>query len=274
MIRCDIPKVIPIKKIVQETPFVKTFVFEYTLNSQPGQFVNLWIPRVDEKPMSIAHDGGKEFWVTIFAVGPFSKMMHALKEGDLVGVRGPYGKPFTFKNGGHLVMMAGGYGAAPLYNLTERAVKAGCTVDFVVGARGKEHLLYLDHIEKLGSSVKLHIATDDGSVGRKGYNTFVLADLLEASGKSKKNAIDCVYACGPELMMKKVSDMCFESKVNAQISIERYMKCGFGVCGQCVVDGTGERTCVEGPCVDNDHARKIVEFGKYHRDRTGKIHNF
>ena len=269
MIRCDIPKAIPIKKIIEETPYVKTFVFEHTLHSLPGQFVNLWIPRVDEKPMSIAYDGGKEFWVTIFAVGPFSKTMHRLIVGDLVGVRGPYGKPFTFKKGGRLVMMAGGYGAAPLYNLTVRAVKAGCTVDFVVGARGKEHLLYLNRIKKLGPSVKLHIATDDGSVGRKGYNTFILADLLEESKK-----IDCVYACGPELMMKKVSDMCFADKVNAQISIERFMKCGFGVCGQCVVDGTGERTCVEGPCVDNAHARKITEFGKYHRDRTGKMHNF
>jgi len=278
MIRCDIPKAIPIKKIIQETPHVKTFVFEHTLNSLPGQFVNLWIPRVDEKPMSIAYDGGKEFWVTIFAVGPFSKMMHTFKEGDLVGVRGPYGKPFTFKKGEHLVMMAGGYGAAPLYNLTVRAVKEGCTVDFVVGARGKEHLLYLNRIKKLGSSVKLHIATDDGSVGRKGYNTFILADLLaeskKAASKTRKNKIDCVYACGPELMMKKVSDMCFADKVNAQISIERFMKCGFGVCGQCVVDGTGERTCVEGPCVDNAHARKITEFGKYHRDRTGKMHTF
>lgn len=296
MIRCDIPKSVPIKKIIQETPFVKTFVFEYALNSQPGQFVNLWIPRVDEKPMSIAHDDGREFWVTIFAVGPFSRMMHTLKVGDLVGVRGPYGKPFTFKKGQRLVMMAGGYGAAPMFNLTERAVKEGCAVDFVAGARGKEHLLYLNRIKKLGSAVKLHVATDDGSVGRKGYNTSILADLLaenanltpvRRSGAAKKSvpgrnsfigvakkSIDCVYACGPELMMKKVSDMCFESKVNAQLSIERYMKCGFGVCGQCVVDGTGERTCVEGPCMDNAHARKITEFGKYHRDKTGKMHQF
>ena len=161
MIRCDIPKAIPIKKIIVETPYVKTFVFEHTLNSKPGQFVNLWIPRVDEKPMSIAYDGGSEFWITMFAVGPFSKMMHTLKEGDLVGVRGPYGKPFEYQKGQRLVMMAGGYGAAPLYNLTMRAVKEGCFVDFVVGARGKEHLLYLERIEALGAGVKLHVATCD-----------------------------------------------------------------------------------------------------------------
>jgi dihydroorotate dehydrogenase electron transfer subunit len=268
MIRCDIPKAIPIKKIINETPHVKTFVFEHELKSQPGQFVNLWIPRVDEKPMSIAYDGGKEFWVTMFAVGPFSKLMHTLKVGDLVGVRGPYGKPFGFKKGQRLVMMAGGYGAAPLYNLTLKAIKQGCKVDFVVGARGKEHLLYLNRVKKL-KNVKLHVATDDGSVGKKGYNTLILDELLKG-----KKRIDCVYACGPEMMMKKISDMCAGAKVEAQLSIERYMKCGFGVCGQCCVDPKGQRMCMEGPVVHNALARKIVEFGKYHRDKTGKMHQF
>jgi len=283
MFRNDIPKAIPIKKIIQETPHVKTFVFEHTLNSLPGQFVNLWIPRVDEKPMSIAYDGGKEFWITMFAVGPFSKAMHHLKVGDLVGVRGPYGQPFSFQKGQRLVMMAGGYGAAPLYNLTLRAIKQGCKVDFVVGARSKEHLLYISRVKKL-KNVKLHIATDDGSVGKKGYNTLILEELVNESNAIKKKkagkkilgvaakAIDCVYACGPEVMMKRISDITFAGKIDAQVSVERYMKCGFGVCGQCCVDPKGQRMCMEGPCVSNSTARKIVEFGKYHRDKIGKMH--
>ncbi|MFA5829298.1 MAG: dihydroorotate dehydrogenase electron transfer subunit [Candidatus Gracilibacteria bacterium] len=275
----DIPKAIPIKKIITETPFVKTFVFEHALNSKPGQFVNLWIPRVDEKPMSIAFDNGKEFWVTMFAVGNFSKKMHTLKVGDLVGVRGPYGTHFTgpgggaFKKGQHLVMMGGGYGAAPLYNLTVAAVKAGCKVDFVIGARSKEHLLYIDRIKKL-KNVKLFIATDDGSVGLKGYNTMILERLIKEHKAKKGSRISCVYTCGPEVMMKRISDMCFAAKIPAQVSIERYMKCGFGVCGQCCVDPTGERMCKSGPVVNNAKARKITEFGKYHRDLVGKIQKF
>lgn len=292
----DIPKAIPIKKIITETPFVKTFVFEHALNSLPGQFVNLWIPRVDEKPMSIAFDNGKEFWVTMFAVGNFSKKMHTLKVGDLVGVRGPYGTNFTgpdggaFKKGQHLVMMGGGYGAAPLYNLTVAAVKAGCKVDFVIGARSKEHLLYIDHIKKL-KNVKLFIATDDGSVGVKGYNTMILEKMivgqkkigvasrrLDVGRRSGRPGLlrkpDCVYTCGPEVMMKRISDMCFAAKIPAQVSIERYMKCGFGVCGQCCVDSGGERMCKSGPVVNNAKARKITEFGKYHRDLVGKIQKF
>ena len=291
MAKSDIPKVIPIKKVIVETPHVKTFVFAHKLGAKPGQFVNLWLPRVDEKPMSVAYCGPKEFWVTMFAVGPFSKKMHTLKAGDKVGVRGPYGHGFSFKKGQRLVMMAGGYGAAPLYYLTVEAAKKGCKIDFVIGARSKDHLLYLSRIRKL-KNVKLHITTDDGSVGLKGYNILVLEKLLEegkrqkakgrsaskkSKGKSQKakvRRIDCVYTCGPELMMKKISDMCFNAGVPAQISIERYMKCGFGVCGQCCVDETGERMCKEGPVVDNNRARKIAEFGKYHRDSVGRIVKF
>ncbi len=267
----NIPQSIPIKKIIQETPFVKTFVFEHALNAKPGQFVNLWIPRVDEKPMSIAYSDEKEFWVTMFAVGPFSKRMHHLKVGDMVGVRGPYGTHFKFEKGQHLVLMAGGYGAAPLYFLAAEAVKQNCTIDFVIGARSQEHLLYLERIRKL-PNVTLHIATDDGSVGEKGYNTLILERLLDAHAKGKK--IDNVYTCGPEMMMKKISDMCFKAGVSAQISIERYMKCGFGVCGQCCVDPKGLRMCKEGPVVNNELAQKITEFGKFHRDKVGKMHTF
>ena len=289
----DIPKAIPIAKIIVENPFVKTFVFKHNLRAEPGQFVNLWIPRLDEKPMSVAYSDEKEFWVTMFAVGTFSKAMHEMKVGDLVGVRGPYGNGFTFQKGKRLVMMAGGYGAAPLYFLTSQAIKQKCKVDFVIGARSKEYLLFLSRIKKL-KNVTLHVATDDGSVGEKGYNTLILEKLIsKAHGgraigkwengkyivvweKSKKpvQPIDCVYSCGPELMMKSISDICFANKISAQLSIERYMKCGFGVCGQCCVDPDGERMCKEGPVVDNVRARKISEFGQYHRDKVGRVEYF
>lgn len=265
----DIPKVIPIKKIIIETPHVKTFVFQHHLGSKPGQFVNMWLARLDEKPMSIAYDNGKEFWITMFAVGIFSKAMHKLKTGDLVGIRGPYGTHFSCKKKQHLVMMAGGYGAAPLYYLTLEAGLQGCTVDFVIGARSREHLLYIARIKKL-KHVRLHVATDDGGVGLKGYNTLILEKLIA----DKSHVIDCVYGCGPEPMLKRISDLCHQNKVAAQLSIERYMKCGFGVCGQCCVDPNGERMCKEGPVVDNNLARKITEFGKYHRDALGKAHYF
>ncbi|MBD3328554.1 dihydroorotate dehydrogenase electron transfer subunit [Candidatus Peregrinibacteria bacterium] len=279
-----------IKEIVQETENVKTFILDFESDSKPGQFVELWIPRVDEKPMSIAYSDGKELWVTVFKKGPFSSALHEKKVGDLLGVRGPFGTHYTWEPGQRLVMMAGGYGAAPLYFLTQMALNDGCKVDFVLGARDKENLLYVERLKAL-DGVELNIATDDGSEGHKGYNTEVLEKLIGEAreGKGFKvicegntcrreevtvDPIDKVYSCGPEMMMKKVSDMCFEAGITAEVSVERYMKCGHGVCGQCSVDESGHRMCVEGPVVDNETARKIKEFGSYHRDSMGKIHNF
>ncbi len=266
-----LPVSLRIDQIIVENPFVKTFVFQHHLGAQPGQFVNVWIPRVNEKPMSVAYCDENEFWLSIFAVGPFSKKMHEFQVGDLVGIRGPYGKGFSFAPKSHLILVGGGYGAAPLYFLASAAVAQGCTVDFILGARSQEYLLYLDRIQAL-PGVKLHIATDDGSVGFHGYNTLVLENLLQHLPEDR--SLSTVYTCGPELMMKRVSDLSFQYGVSAQISLERYMKCGFGVCGQCTVDNTGERMCVEGPVLTNDQARKVQEFGVYHRDDLGKKHYF
>lgn len=254
---------------------MKTFVFKHRLNSQPGQFVNIWVPRVDEKPMSIAFDKGDEFWLTIFAVGTMTQKLHEYKVGDFVGIRGPFGTHFEYKPKDHLILLGGGYGAAPLYYLAQQAVKKGCTIDFILGARGKEHLLFVKHIKKLGSKVKLHVATDDGSVGQKGYNTAIFEKVIAElrKDKSKLRRTVCM-AVGPELMMKRASDLCFAAKVACQVSMERYMKCGFGVCGNCCVDESGERMCMEGPAMDHLKARKTKDFGVYHRDKVGRKHVF
>lgn len=270
-----IPVMLPIRKIIRETEYVNTYVFHHRLNSKPGQFVNLWIPRVDEKPMSIAYDKGDEFWLTIFSVGAMTKKLSTMKVGDLVGIRGPFGTFFQYDRDDHLILLGGGYGAAPLYYLAYEAVKKGCTVDFILGARSKKHLLFIDKIKKLGSRVRVHIATDDGSAGYKGFNTQVLEKILEDMKNAKKGVKNQkIIAVGPELMMKKASDIAFAAKIPCQVSIERYMKCGFGVCGNCCVDDSGERMCIEGPVVDYLKARKMKDFGVYHRDRVGRKHYF
>src|SRR3990167_5739084 len=94
-------------------------------------------------------------------------------------------------------------------------------------------------------------------------------------GKMKNtDPIDQVFACGPEMMLKAVSELTAKYKIPSQLSLERYMKCGYGICGNCVVDPLGIRLCTEGPVVKNDACVKIEEFGKYHRDALGKKHTF
>ncbi len=261
-----IPRMARIKEVKQENEMVKSFVLDISVGAKPGQFVNMWIPRVDEKPFSVAEDNGKELTIAIAAVGAFSNKTHELKVGDKVGIRGPFGKPFEIK-GKHLALLGGGYGAAPLYFFAKEAAAQGCKVELIVGARRKDLLLYTDKISAL-ENVTLHVATDDGSAGHHGYNTQVLEKIVNES------AVDCIYTVGPEVMMYKAAMLAKEKGIAAQISMERYMKCGFGVCGNCCVDGSGVPTCIEGPVMDLEEVLKTRDFGKYHRDKIGKKINF
>ncbi|MFA5800335.1 MAG: hypothetical protein WC840_05270 [Candidatus Peribacteraceae bacterium] len=265
---------------------VRTLTFDVTLGARPGQFVMLWVPGVDEIPMSIALDDGKKLQVTFFAVGDTTRKLAQLGKGDLVGIRGPFGTFYEWEHGEHLALVAGGYGAAPMYFVAREAVKDGCTLDVFVGARSQEHLLYISEFTKLPKT-KVHVATDDGSKGFKGYNVGVLQQFL-AKGKSAPrpvrsgqrpgglrsgstaSAVDQIFACGPERMLVAISELSFRRKIPSQFSLERYMKCGYGLCGNCVVDPLGIRLCTDGPVVKNELCRKIAEFGKYHRDSLGK----
>lgn len=261
------PVALEIKKIVQENATTNTYVFEYPLGGKPGQFVMLWVPGVDEKPFSIAYDDGKEFWLTICNVGSSTSDLFGLKVGDKVGIRGPFGTSYEFNDGDHLALVAGGYGAAPMYFVAVEAMKKGCKVDFLVGARSEALLLYKERIENF-EGVELHISTDDGSIGHKGYITDVLRDLLV------KEKIDKVFTCGPELMMRAVAQIAEDGGAVCNMSVEKYMKCGFGVCGQCTIDDTGEAVCVKGPVMPWTYVKKLPEFGKYHRDAQGKKKHF
>lgn len=264
----DMPRVVKILAIQDENPFVRTFTLDCSVGAQPGQFVMLWIPRLDEKPFSVAFDDGHTLQLSVAKVGTFTEELFNKKVGDQVGVRGPYGKSFFYNPGEHLAVVGGGYGAAPLYFLAHQAVNLGCSVEFVVGARSDQHLLFTDRVTQLPGAT-LHVATDDGSSGFKGYNAELLRALLKDGMK-----LDRILTVGPELMMKAVSDMALEYDIECQVSMERYIKCGFGMCGQCVVDDSGMPTCMEGPVMDHHLARKQAEFGNYHRDKVGRKQAF
>ena len=134
-------------------------------------------------------------------------------------------------------------------------------VDVIAAAVTKDELLFADSLEKSGA--KVHFCTDDGSFGFKGFATDCLSDLLEDT------TYDYAFVCGPEIMMKGIFDILEASSIPAQYSLERYMKCALGVCGQCCVDSEGWRICVEGPVFENDKIKQITEFGKYRRDASG-----
>lgn len=259
------PNVATLLSIKQQAENVLAFTFEYpNLKSAPGQFVMIWLPDIDQKPFSIAADTGKTFTVVVFKVKHFTSELFKLKPGSKVGVTGPFGNPFTWKKASHIIAVGGGYGSAPLAYLINSAKKDDCTYELITGAKTKSAVLYGNTFPKS----KTFVTTDDGSEGTKGFVTHILENRLSILSKEQQKKT-CVYICGPELMELAAVTLCKKYAVHSQVSVERYIKCGFGVCGQCCMDDTGEPMCTVGPVITGEHALTLKEFGKYHRDKTG-----
>jgi len=251
----EIPEVLKIKYVVKENYKTKTFFFNKKIEAEPGQFMMVWIPRADEKPFAVSFTN--PFGITVCKAGTISSKLLVMKEGYKLGIRGPYGHGFKLK-GKKICLVGGGYGIIPLALLSEKAKKKRIKVTTIIGAKTKNDLFFLNRLRK---SSKVLITTDDGSLGRKGFATDALKDFL------KEEKFDCVYTCGPEIMMKRVFEICENNGIECQISLERYMKCGFGVCGSCCLDDA--LVCKDGPVFNSDQLRRLSEFGKFNRNKSG-----
>jgi dihydroorotate dehydrogenase electron transfer subunit len=250
-----------IKSIVEENKNTETLLFDKNIEAQPGQFVMVWVPGLDEKPFSISY--ANPFGITARKVGPFSEKLFQMNKGEKLGIRGPYGNSFELK-GKRICLVSGGYGIIPLAFFAENPKKKKLNITSIMGAKTKDDLLFLDRMKK--SCNKVIVATDDGTFGERGFVTDVLENLL------KKENFDCVYTCGPEIMMKKVFDICEKHNIECQASLERYMKCGFGLCGACCLDKV--RVCRDGTIFNSEQLRELTEFGSFKRDKSGLITNF
>ena len=261
----ELPVTIPISKIIEEAKSIKSLIFSHRLNARPGQFVMIWLPGVDAKPIAVSYQDDNSFGVTVSAVGAWSSKICSMKKGDLLGIMGPYGNSFKLE-GKSVVMVGGGYGSASLMMLAQEALKNGARATLIIGARSEDFLIYRDRIRKM--DVKPVFVTDDGSFGQRGYVTEALETVL------KSESADKVFAVGPELMEKRVAEICKDKGVLCEVSVERYMKCGFGVCGACCMDDGGKRACVEGTIFSGDEVLSMKEFGNHHRDGSATKHSF
>ena len=207
--------------------------------------------------MSITHPS--PLTVTVARVGPFSTALHQCKVGDTVGWRGPFGRGFSLREDRDALLVSGGCGVGPLYFLATRTAERGVDTTVALGARTALDLPYVEKFRAL--SVHLVIATDDGSLGQKGYITDVVAHATIQPSSA-------IYACGPEMMLVALYRLCRERGLPGQMSLERYMKCGFGICGQCSLDGY--LVCTDGPVFDVDQLDGLLDFGRTHRSATGR----
>ncbi|PKK85404.1 MAG: dihydroorotate dehydrogenase electron transfer subunit [Thermoplasmata archaeon HGW-Thermoplasmata-1] len=259
----DTPRVTEILEIVSETPSHKTFRFRDAgiATAKPGQFLMVWLPGVDEIPMGVA-EAGEVSAITVEKLGDCTTKLHELNVGDKIGIRGPYGNGFSLpKESSNLLMIAGGTGAVPILPTVERALEAGHSVTLIHGSRCEDLLLYAERFERM--DIGYHKCTDDGSCGMKGFTTDVAEKLLDTGG------YDAIYTCGPEVMMKKVVALGLKHDVPTYASLERYMKCGVGVCDQCSI-GAGLRVCKDGPVFDGETLGQVADFGIFKREASGK----
>lgn len=214
--------------------------------AQPGQFVHVKVPALEtsalRRPFSIfnAEDGRLELLYK--TVGRGTAALNAVKPGETVEVLGPLGRGFPTTCDGTPLLVGGGYGVAPLYFLARR-LETACKL--FVGGRTKDDLLALDRFAALG--VEVFAATNDGSFGTKGFAVVPLdAELnrLRAAGERFE-----LFTCGPDGLLKAVSERACALGAPGWISVDRHMVCGVGACYACIqrtVKGNA-RCCVDGP---------------------------
>ena len=217
-----------VDQIRHENDMTSSLIMREPMQSEPGQFLLLWLPGIGEKPFSIA--GNDPLIVTIADVGKMTHMIHEFKPGDRVWIRGPLGQGYK-PYGKDALLVGGGYGASPLLLLAEKLIDKGLNVQIFLGARTKDLLILTDQFRKL--PLTLHITTNDGSEGIEGFVTNPLEKSIQQLEDPQQA---CVYACGPKGMLLGIDGLCERYHVPRQLSWEAIMRCGMGLCGTCRIE--------------------------------------
>lgn len=225
---------------------------EIVNRAKAGQFVMIRIrPGSDPllpRPFSIAGVEDDKFVVLYRVVGKGTAIMAEIQEGEKLPVIGPLGKGFDLPGDGQKpILVAGGMGVAPLLFLAQ-ALEA-FRVDFLLGFGTKGEIVNVDRVAH--SSMKVSVATDDGSEGYPGRVTRLLEEVIE-NHKIGEGSLT-VFSCGPKPMLKRVAELVRDHRIPCQVSLEASMGCGVGACMGCAVGASGRENrsyhyvCKDGP---------------------------
>lgn len=227
---------------------------------QPGHFVAVAVGGAASgmllrRAFSIHAAQGDTIEVIFAEHGAGTTWLAQAHPGDTVNIVAPLGQPFALpRSPMGAVLVAGGYGAAPMGMLARALQSAGCEVSVVLGAASQDRLFGVLDLRR--DVEHILVTTDDGSSGRKGRVTDALAEAV-AAVEAK-----VVYACGPMPMLKAVAGAATAMGIYSQTAVEESMACGIGVCMTCVLPVIGDdgvtrmvRSCVEGPVFRGDRVR-------------------
>lgn len=205
----------------------------------PGQFINI---RLDGKflrrPISVCDYGGGEIVIIYKVVGDGTRQMSAMCAGETLDCLTGLGNGFDISKSKNPLVIGGGVGIPPLYNLTKRLLEDGQTPCVILGFNKKEEIFYEDEFRALGAEVI--VATADGSYGVKGLVTDALPQEY-----------DYFYTCGPMPMFRAIES---RVKTSGQYSFEERMGCGFGACMgcSCKTKYGSKRICKDGPVLERE----------------------
>jgi ferredoxin--NADP+ reductase len=230
-----------------------------------GQFIMVRPTTNDERlPLTIANGDAVEGWIEIIfqVVGQGTTALAGLAVGDEVAdFVGPLGRPTHIEKFGRVLCVGGGVGVAPLHPIARALAEAGNDVITVIGARNKDLLMLEDEMRSFSKEV--HIATDDGTAGKKGFVTDVIRELIAAGPK-----FDFAAVIGPVPMMRASAEVLVAADITTVASLNPVMVDGTGMCGGCrvTVFGKMQFACVDGPEFDAkgvDWAELSKRLGSY-----------
>ena len=203
----------------------------------PGQFINIALNGFYlRRPISICDYDNKSITIIYKSVGEGTEYMSTLQAGNNLDVLVGLGNGFnTSLSGNTPLVIGGGVGIPPMYNLTKKLISEGKNPIVILGFNTKDDSFYIEDFEKLG--IKTLVATTDGSIGKKGFVTSIIAGIDDYS---------YFYTCGPILMLKAIYD---NTSTSGQLSFEERMACGFGACMgcSCKTKYGDKRICKDGP---------------------------
>ena len=254
----NVPKPGILKEIIDEAPDIKTFIIQFdgSRDVLPGQFVMIFPDRLWEIPISVAWNTDNEIALTIARVGRVTSAVFRMNEGDRIGVRGPYGRPWPmelFQNS-RVLFVIGGLGLAPVLMAFEQLKEA----TLVYGARSPRLLLYRDRYDRWRREGKEILLTVDKPSEDWDGHVGVVTTLLD---RELVSSHDYAVVAGPPIMMKFASRMLEEMGMPSDriyLTLENHMKCGVGLCGHCRI---GDKyVCVDGPVFSLTQIRHLEEW--------------
>ncbi|MCL6448861.1 MAG: anaerobic sulfite reductase subunit AsrB [Armatimonadetes bacterium] len=250
-----------ILEVVRQTEQIATFQIESPgLNPVPGQFLEVSIPKVGECPLSISDFDSDYIELTVRKVGKVTGALNALRKGDHLFIRGPYGNGFPLEKlaGRHVVMVLGGIGLVPVKSIVNRYYQNGGVkrLDLLVGFRTPREVIFQEELARWQEKFNVVITVDQGEPDWPGRVGLVSELVKEVAGQERAVAI----VVGPPAMIRAAAEELLKSRVAKEdiwVSLERRMSCGIGKCGHCKI--SDQYVCLDGPVFNYRQVEKLVD---------------